>query len=90
MTAEEHAALLDAHDVLVAANQDMRLRAEVEREAFEDLLGDVWLYIDWRYVTRRLTNEQKELFADSVDASNRRSAAVDRREPTEVERWWRS
>lgn len=42
---------------------------------FEDLLASIWLYIDWRYVTRQLTTPQKNLLADAIDASHRRTAA---------------
>jgi hypothetical protein len=44
-------------------------------EAFENLLASIWRYVDWRYVTRQLTTEQKNRFADAVDASHRRTAA---------------
>ena len=37
-----------------------------ERERYEDLLASIALYIDWRYVTRQLTTEQKDLFADAI------------------------
>lgn len=57
---------------------------------YQDLLGDIWLYIDWRFVTRQLTTPQKELFADAVDRDVMRSQAEDGEEPHPVaERWWR-
>lgn len=55
---------------------------------YEDLLASVWLYIGWRYVTRQITTEQKELFADSVDRSHERSHDGIG-EPSMAERWWR-
>lgn len=58
-----------------------------QREAYQDLLGCVWLYIKWQYVTKQLTTEQKELFADAVDAWSLR--LNDGGESTKVERWWR-
>jgi hypothetical protein len=61
-------------------------------EPFEDLLAAVWLYIDWRWITTQLTTEQKELFADAVDAHGQRVAAEEGPmwgEPTRVCRWWR-
>ena len=49
------------------------------------LLGAIWLYVDWRYVSRQLTTEQKELWADCVD-----DWATDEHSPGPVaERWWR-
>lgn len=57
---------------------------------YEDLLGAIWLYIPWHYVTKQLTTEQKELFADAVDAH---SARINAEEPEigllPAERWWR-
>ncbi|MEV4009837.1 hypothetical protein AB0J35_05005 [Nonomuraea angiospora] len=61
------------------------IRAD-ERRQFEDLLGAVWLYIGRRYVTKQLTTEQKNLFADAVDAYWRRSDASEVEEFTPVDR----
>jgi hypothetical protein len=49
---------------------------------YRELLGAIWLYVDWRYLTKQMTTEQKELWADAVDAFA---------EPQEgkAERWWR-
>lgn len=63
-----------------------------EQREYEDLLGSIWLYIKWEYVTRQLTTPQKELFADAVDAW---SARLNEGEPEELRvesgarRWWR-
>ncbi|MFI6496876.1 hypothetical protein [Nonomuraea typhae] len=63
------------------------LTAQVRHE-YEDLLGSVWLYIGWRYVTKQLTTEEKEMFADAVEASERRlNKGFD--PPLVVDRWWR-
>jgi hypothetical protein len=49
---------------------------------YDGLLSSIVLYIDWRYVTKNLTTEQRELFADAVER--------DAGEPVSyVERWWR-
>lgn len=53
---------------------------------YQDLLGAIELYVDWRYVTRQLTTEQKELWADTVEAHGERAHPG---EPTTVDRWWR-
>lgn len=68
-------------------------RDRMVREAFEDLLASIWLYIDWRYVTRQLTTEQKNLFADSIDRAHDRMDAEEGRDLERdprigVDRWW--
>jgi hypothetical protein len=64
------------------------LTAQVRRE-YEDLLGSIWLYIGWRYVTKQLTTPQREMFADAVEAWSRRMNNDDPDELSGVERWWR-
>ena len=78
-------ALVAAAPILRA---DERRKAAELITAYEDLLGSVWLYIGWRYVTKQLTTEQKNLFADTVDAYWRRSDAFDGEEFRPVDRWW--
>ena len=49
---------------------------------YTELLSSIYLYINWRYVTKQLTTPQKELWADAVDST---------REPGgeyRVHRWW--
>lgn len=53
--------------------------------AYEDLLGAISLYVDWRFVTKQLTTEQKNLWADAHDAW---SSRMDHDEPSKAERWW--
>jgi DNA repair exonuclease SbcCD ATPase subunit len=50
----------------------------------EHMLGAIWLYVKWRYVTKQLTTEEKELWADAVD----KFGDPDDRGP-KAERWWR-
>ena len=53
----------------------------------EDILGEIYLYIHWRYVTKQLTTPQKELFAQSVERSSiRLDPNTDL--SLEVDRWW--
>ncbi|MGH3587242.1 MAG: hypothetical protein ACRDQ0_13045 [Pseudonocardia sp.] len=66
--------------VLPAHERQVRERVAAE---YQDLLASIWLYVKWRYVTKQLTTEQKELWADAVEASG------DPDEPTAVDRWWR-
>ena len=55
----------------------------------EELLAALYLYIDWRYVTKQLTTPQRELFADILDAH--RPSPDEVYGPSEpIERWWRS
>lgn len=60
----------------------VRQRADDDRAALRELLGSIWLYVDWRYVTKQLTTEQKEMWADAVDAFGEP-------ETGKAERWWR-
>lgn len=55
-----------------------RDEAVAERDAFCELLADIFLYIDWRYITKQQTTEQRTLFADVVDAALTSTA----------DRWW--
>ena len=55
----------------------------------EDLLGCVSLYIPWQFVTKQLTTEQKELFADAVDAWSARLNDGDPSWVNPAPRWWR-
>jgi hypothetical protein len=55
-------------------------------DGYQDLLGDIWLYVNWRQVTRNLTTEQKELWAAAIEASSHRS---DPGLEVTVDRWWR-
>jgi hypothetical protein len=72
-----------------AAEAEQRMR-DSGVEQFQDLLGSIWLYISWPYVTKQLTTPQKELFADAVEAWSRRLNDGDPDEPTTVDRWWRA
>jgi hypothetical protein len=78
---------------LLVSEED--IRADERRKtaetitAYEDLLGSIWLYIGWRYVTKQLTTEQKEMFADAVESSSRQLNDDDPSEPLDVDRWWR-
>ena len=68
---------------------DMRI-GEALAEPYEDLLSSLWLYVQWRWITKQLTTEQKDLFADAIDAHHVRMNADDPHwEMPPVERWWR-
>lgn len=59
------------------------------QEQFENLLGTISLHVNWRSITRYMTTEQRELFADAVDAWSRRLNADDPDELDRQPRWWR-
>lgn len=54
------------------------------------LLGSISLYVNWRYVTKQLTTEQKEMWAKAVDDDVMAAQASDGEVPRPVaDRWWR-
>lgn len=46
-----------------------------------DLLGSIYLYVDWKYVTRQLTTEQRNLWATVLEN-------YQPNEPLDIDRWW--
>lgn len=57
------------------------------RHILDGACHSVWLHGDWRWLTRQMTTEEKEAFADAVE---RFSAALEPGEPGAVmDRWWR-
>lgn len=67
---------------------DLRRLAELQAAELRDLLGSIWLYVSWPYVTKQLTTKQKELWADAVDAWNAALEGGETVRPV-AERWWR-
>lgn len=57
-------------------------------DQYRELLGDIELYVNWRHVTRQLTTEQKELWANAVEWSSAR-ANNEPIQPGRADRWWR-
>lgn len=86
--------IVEAAAPILAEHREEEIRADERRKvaeqitAYEDLLGSIWLYIGWRYVTKQLTTDQKNLFADAVDTDLRRSDAFAADECAPVDRWW--
>jgi len=54
-------------------------------EEHEDLLAAIWLYVKWRYVTKQLTTEQKNLWADAIEKVSERNHPG---EGADADRWW--
>lgn len=76
----------DLRDIFATA----RINWEREKESlleeideYKELLKSIWLYVKWHYVTKQLTTEQKELWADAIDEKG---------DPEDrgniAERWW--
>lgn len=60
-------------------------RLEQRQTEYREILHCIWLYVNWHYVTKQLTTEQKNLWANAIDLCSRAdhpgAAAV-------AERWW--
>jgi len=73
-------------------------QAEAVVKQHEDLLASIALYINWRYVTKQLTTEQKDLFADALERNAFRIHGPDGEEPdpemaglpSYAPRWWKT
>jgi hypothetical protein len=62
--------------------------ATAERDLLAGALGSLWLYVDWRWLTKQLTTEEKEAWATCVE---RWSADVNEgstETPVVADRWW--
>lgn len=70
----------EADERALKAGQDAR---DLMRERYDEMLASIVLYIDWHYVTKQLTTEQKELFAAALE---RHRGGL----PMYAPRWWRS
>lgn len=58
--------------------------AAQQQQDIRDLAATLWIYSNWRYITRNLTTQQRELWADVIDEWHAKQG-----EPDKVERWWR-
>lgn len=62
-------------------------RTQTELAKRDELLAVIWMYVNtWRYVTKQLTTEQREMWADAVDAYH-----PDPHDPylgPKADRWW--
>lgn len=73
----------DFVDELMTGTIKVMEREQAEANLATETLGAIWSYVDWRYVTGKLTTEQRELWADAVDAFGGGP------ENGKAERWWR-
>lgn len=54
----------------------------------QELLASMSLYFNWRYVTKQLTTEQKNMLADACDAVWTYWEFRDGLEYSRADRWW--
>ena len=76
----------DLHDQFATARINWEREKESlleEIEEYKELLKSIWLYVNWHYVTKQLTTEQKGMWADAVDE---KGDPEDR--GNTAERWW--
>jgi hypothetical protein len=78
---EEAGARLAARGQLADDAGDLRLLDGVAYGLL-DLLAAIRLHVNWRTITVQLTTQQRELFADAVEAA-------DQDAPVQADRWWR-
>lgn len=52
------------------------------------LLAAIYLYVSWQSITKKLTTEQKNMWADAVDAVHRWYAFIDGEPYDPIPRWW--
>ena len=64
-----------------------RLRQQVADR--DELLSDIWLYTDWRSVTRRLGSEERELWAAVVEEQSNLAHPDEPMSAEGLDRWWR-
>lgn len=62
-----------------------REELETEIDDYKELLLCIQLYMKWRYVTRQLTTEQKNLWADAIEEISERWHPGD---GSKADRWW--
>jgi hypothetical protein len=72
-------------DRLAEQNETIDLSSDKSISLERSVLGSLWLYVDWDYLTKKLTREEKDCWADAVDEW--RASLGDPVEP--IERWWR-
>jgi hypothetical protein len=75
----------EPHPDEIAIVDSVMAALDERQRAYEDLLGDISLYVDWRYLTTKMTTEQKNLWADAHDAW---AGRMGHEEPSRAERWW--
>jgi len=88
----------EAADLLaqIASSADMLERLMTgfrgdEPTPLEAAMHSVWLHGDWRWLTRKMTTEEREAAADAVQRYSNKLRADDGEDPAPLEglRWWR-
>lgn len=75
----------DLDAMIVELEGDSRPVSERPEDPRDELLRCIWLHVNWYSITKRLTTEQKDLWADIIDTHPEHIREGD--EP--VRRWWR-
>lgn len=83
--AQDELANGDKVEKLHAELDEAYTNAVADRLIWDEIAGSIWLHAKWRWFTKQLTTEQKEVLADAVDRWG--SCVGDEWEP--IERWWR-
>lgn len=52
---------------MVLEHREREPKLERQIEEYREMLRDIWLYVDWKYVTKNLTTEQKELWLEALE-----------------------
>lgn len=73
------------NDGIECTHEAERDERQARLEEHEELLAAIWLYVKWRYVTKQLTTEQKNLWADAVEKVSERHHPG---EGAKADRWW--
>lgn len=65
------------------------IRPATQSELIEDACFSVWLHGDFGYLTKKMTTEERNAFADGIDRARVRMHAEDNEEATPIHRWWK-
>jgi len=81
--------LAAAQHALASMRRELRT-ATKDLRAHQDILAALWLYVDWRWLTKQLPTEDKERLATALEQRHRE---VDAEQPEEepfgpADRWW--
>lgn len=82
--------LIMARDhMLTLAKENRDGQVNAAQDALDAACASAYLHINWKYVTKQMTTEEKEAFADACDRAAVQAAREDGEEPRLVPRWWR-
>jgi hypothetical protein len=82
---EQERAVRGERDQLARELEELRplhRMASDQAQEFQDLLREITPHMNWRFVTAQLTPEQREVWAEVIEAG------ADEHAPVEADRWW--